>query len=112
MSQLPEISELKDVTPEQKKEIEKIISKARISIFGIVIKTSVLLLLANFIAMGVGVFVLEDVDVDIQLGYHCVVLFINTISLLGYFNGKMKENSDIAISKIQEILKNNNVTGK
>lgn len=105
MSQLPELQEIKDATPEQKKEMEKVLSNARISIGWIVMKTSVLLLLANFIAMGVGVFVLSDSDADMQLGYHCVMIFTNAIFLLGYFNSQMKKNSDIVVSKIQEILK-------
>lgn len=103
MNELPDI---KSATPEQKNEIEKVLSKARISIGWIVMKTSVFLLLANFIAMGVGVAVLNDSDPDIQLGYHCVMIFTNAIFLLGYFNSQMKSNSDIVISKIQEILKN------
>lgn len=106
MSQLPLIPEIQNATPDQKKEIEKVLSKARISIGWIVIKTSVLLLLANFIAMGVGVALLNDIDSDMQLGYHCAVVFTNAIFLVSYFNGQMKKNGDIVLSKIQEILKN------
>ncbi len=106
MSQFPEIPEIKDATPEQRKQISKVLLKAKLSLIAIAAKTGFFLFLANFISIGIGTFVLMDTDPQMQMGFHLAAIFINTIFLLNYFTGQTKKHSDIVLGKIQEILKN------
>lgn len=94
-----------ELTPEQKKEVSKIISKARINLSFIAIKFAIGLFAANFISLFVGIQFLKDVDPEMQVGFEFVSMAANFIFMAAYLNGQIKANSDIVVSKIKEVLK-------
>lgn len=97
---------IKEATPEQRKEIAKIMVKARLDLLGTSAKFALGLFSANFITISIGKYFLKDTDPDMQLYFQFISVVINMIFMTLYLDGKLKKNSDIVVSKIKEILKN------
>src|SRR5277367_3422916 len=99
--------DLTNATEEQKKEIAKILSEARRNLFWTAAKSSLGLFSANLLSFVIGIVLLNDCAVEIQVGFKLVSIFLNVMFMATYFNRQMKSNSDIVVSKIKEVLKNN-----
>lgn len=97
--------EQKEVTPEQKKEIAKILFNGRVGLFAIGIKFGIGLFAANIIAMLVGIYFLKDTDPEVQVNFQLFSFFLNFIFMITFLNGQLKKNSDIVTSKVKEVLK-------
>ena len=100
---LPEIP--KEATPEQKKEISKILLKARLSIIWIATKFSFGLFFANLFSLVIGAYILKDVDPEVQAGFNFVSLLINVIFMLSFVSSQMKDHANKVTEQIKEVLK-------
>lgn len=102
MKDLPEI---KDATPEQQKEISKILFRTQVSLLGITAKFGVGLFLANMVSILFGKYFLQDTDPEMQVGFQMVSLIINAIFMIRYLNRQTVKTNDILVEKIKEVLK-------
>ena len=93
-------------TPEQKKEIEKVLGKARLSLLGIGAKFGVGIFLANIATIFLGVNFLKDIDPENQIRFQLLAMFLNFVFMTIYLDGQLKTADGIVTSKIKEILKN------
>src|ERR1700678_1756150 len=98
-------NEFDNATPEQRKEISKILFKGRTSLLFSALKFMVGLFASNMISIFVGAKILADVDPEIQLGFQFVSMLLNAIFMSLYFNSNVKENSTKVMEKIKEVLK-------
>jgi hypothetical protein len=97
--------EYKNLTPEQRKEIEKSVSEARRSLLWVGLKFSVGLFFANLIAIVVMIFFLKGSDIETLQDFQTVAIIVNFVFMFKYFYGQMKKVNDILTSKIKEVLK-------
>jgi len=95
----------KDATPEQKKQISKILTKAKFRLFFIGTKFAVGLFSANLISFIVGHQILKDVDPDQVVGYQTAATFLNIIFMVVYLERQLKKNNLIVSTSIKEVLK-------
>lgn len=100
-----EAPELKDLTPEQIKEVSKILSKARWRLSWIAVKFASGLFLANITSLIVAFVLFKDSDPDYIKSFQFVAMFLNFIFMASYLSGQIKANSDIVSTGIKEILK-------
>jgi hypothetical protein len=96
--------DLKNVTPEQKREINGIVSKARLSILLTVLKFGVGLFITNLISIAIGGYFLSDTDVEMQEGFQFVSLILNTILMGLYMHFNLRKINDDIAKKVKEIL--------
>lgn len=97
----------KEVTPEQRKEISKILFNARLGLLAIGAKFTAGLFIANSIAILIGNYVLKDVDPEMRTGFQFVSITANIIFMTLYLDRQFKANNDRVVSRVKEILKNN-----
>jgi hypothetical protein len=94
-------------SPEQQKEIKKILSKGRLALIWIGLKYGIGLFLSNLAALLIGAQILKDVDPEILQYFIVVSMFINFLFMARYLHGRLKANNDRVMEGIKEILKNN-----
>ena len=99
------IPELKDVTPEQKKELSKILRKSFFRTFFIGLKSVIGLLIANGICVFACVKLLSDTDQEMQKGFLSVCMISNGIFMAVYLIGQHKKNYATIADQIKEVLK-------
>lgn len=99
------MEESKEVTPEQRKELEKVLSTARKSLFWLVVKFSLGLFFSNLLAAVIGLIFLSSVDPDKQMGFLDVCFVINFIFIVRYSYGQFEVISDTVANRVKEILK-------
>ena len=92
-----------DLTPEQKKELQEVVTKARNRLLWASIKAWLGLFAANFVCLLVGAALFVDSDPGIVVGYQGVCIVVNAIFMSTYFSSAMKINSDTVQKKIKEI---------
>lgn len=93
------------LTPEQKKEAQKVLTKARWTLFFLGMKCVVALFAANLFCTIIEKSLFADPDPDTVLGFRLVCVLINSFLITAYFIGKTKECDDIVNKSIKEILK-------
>ena len=91
-------------TPEQKKELQETVTKARNRLLWASMKAGLGLYAANLVCLLVGAALFVDSDPGIVVGYQGVCIVVNAIFMSTYFSRAMKENSDIVSNKIKELL--------
>jgi hypothetical protein len=101
---MEEFNQVDQATPEQKKEIEKILKKARVNLLFIGLKLVVGLFLSNLISTTVGVLFLKDTDPEMLVGFQSVSFFVNFAFLFWYFDKLLRKNSDEVTAKVKEVL--------
>lgn len=94
-----------EVTPEQKKEVAKILSKARWNLLFIGAKFGIGLFFSNLIAMIIGIEFLKDADPDLLPYFQFVAMVTNFIFMALYLDRQFKKNSDIVKNQVKEVLK-------
>lgn len=104
---MEELNKINDATPEQRKEISKVLSKSRLNLMFTGIKFAVGLFSANLICILIAATFLKDTDPDMIVGFQFVSIGINFVFMAKYLDGQIRANADIVSSKIKEILKNN-----
>jgi hypothetical protein len=100
-----QLPELKDLTPEQRLEVSKILDKALTHQFWLSVKFILGLFSANFLAMLLGFYMLKDADPGYQLGFQVVSAAANVVFMVRYFHRQIKASDAIVASKIKEVLK-------
>jgi hypothetical protein len=95
---------MKEITPEQSKEMAKVLSRARIALVGASIRFGVGLFVANLITLSLGKLLLVDADEQFAIGFQIVTVFTNAIFLSIYYDGQIKKNSDIVKEEVKKIL--------
>lgn len=101
---MKELEGLRKATPEQIKEVSKILSRGRISLLFTTIKFSVGLFLSNLITIFIGNSFLRDANVNFQLGFQFVTMLTNFIFMTRYLDGQFHKNSDTVKNQIKEVL--------
>jgi Na+-driven multidrug efflux pump len=94
-------------SPEQQKEIKKILSKGRLSLVLIGLKYGVGLFLSNLAALLIGAQILKDVEPETIQYFIVAAMFVNFLFMASYLHRLLKRNNDIVMERIKEILKNN-----
>lgn len=102
---MKEFEELKDITPEQRKQVSKLLSKARSGLLWITVKYFAGLFGANFIAIAIAGTLLKDIDPDALSWFKVISMFTNLIFLTLYLDRRIKTNSAMVVTGIKEILK-------
>lgn len=102
---IPEEIDLKNATPEQKKEISKILSQARYKMIWIGIKFSFGFFFSNVAAFLIGFWFLKDNDPEVLGDFQFVAVFANFIFMMIYLHRRLHANGVIVLSKIKEVLK-------
>jgi hypothetical protein len=102
---MKELDGFDKATPEQRKEVSKILFNGRLSILGTTAKFGVGLFLANLISIFIGTQFLKDVDPEMQVGFQFVSLVVNAVFAMLYLSDRLKKNTDTVVSKIKEVLK-------
>ena len=97
--------DLKSATPEQMKEISKILSKAQLGLLWSTVKFGAGLFAVSAFCAAIKVYLLNDTDVEMQQGFQFVSVITNVIFMTMYLNGEFRKNSDIVKGKIQAVLK-------
>jgi len=105
---LPEQMDFKNATPEQKKEIDKILRAARPKTIWIGIKFSFGFFFSNLAAFLIGFWFLKDSDPEVLGNFQFVAIFANFIFMMIYLYRQLKLHGDIVVSKIKEVLKKSN----
>lgn len=95
----------KDATPEQIKEVGKILSKAQLELTWTGLKFVTLLFLSNLICINIGKVLFIESDPLFLLGFETVTLITNAVVLSRYFTGQMAALNDRFKMKLKEILK-------
>jgi cytochrome c biogenesis protein CcdA len=96
---------LEETTLEKRKEIKKIISKAKINLFFSALKFVLGIFLTNFACNLIIIFLLTDVDPQNKVHFQMATMVINSMFMAVYFNGQIKKNNILLENKIKEILK-------
>lgn len=97
--------DMEDLTPEQRKQIEKIVYKARLNLLGIGAKFAFGLFGANLICILTACVFLKDVDPEQIVGFEMVCMVINFLFMTTFIYRQLKANSDMVREKIKEVLK-------
>jgi hypothetical protein len=101
-----EIPEQKDLTPEQEKEIVKIIRWGRIAVLGIFAKFALGIFSMNLACLLFGSYYLKDMEAETQVGFQSAAFLTNIIFMTAYLIGQFRSNSDRVNDRIKEVLKN------
>jgi hypothetical protein len=99
------MEDLKNITPEQYKAVEKVLSKARLSLLGSAITCFALLVLANVTCLALEKLVFVDADPNTIVGFRMFCAVANSIVVMLRLNRKMKECDDIVNASIKDIVK-------
>lgn len=108
MIQKPDI---KDATPEQKKEIYKTIRGSFFVSVVTAIKFSMGLFLANGISYLIGLYILKDTDPEMKVAFQFVSTLVNFVFMMTYLSRRISTESAIVNNKIKEILKDKTQEG-
>jgi hypothetical protein len=98
--------DFKNLTLDQKVEVSRILSRARLRLLGIGAKFGFGLFLANMVTIIFGIKYLQDVDVKNQVYFQWATMITNVIFMTIYLNGQLKQNSVIVKEEIEKVLKN------
>lgn len=110
---IPEEIDLRNATPEQKKEISKILSQARLKTVWIGVKFSFGFFFSNVVAFLIGFWFLKDGDPDSLGSFQFIAVCANFIFMMIYLHRRLHANGVIVLSKIKEVLKNKtNIDGE
>lgn len=99
------MEDLKNITPEQYKAVEKVLSKARWTLLGAAVSCLGLLALANLACLVLEKLVFVDADPNTIIGFRMFCAVANSILLMLRLNRKLKECDDIVNASIKDILK-------
>lgn len=102
---MEEQNDLKNVTPEQKKEISKAFNKSQLSLLWIGGKLAVCLFTANLICLTLGKILFVDSDPTFMLGFQAICVFTNIFLVTRHFVGQLNAVGDILKDRIKQILK-------
>jgi hypothetical protein len=102
---MTEKPDLKNATPEQMKEINKVLFKSLLSFGWIMVKFSVGLFVMSLASMLIGFSILKDVDPEMRVGFQIFSTIVNFIFMMTFLDRRVRANSDIVNNKIKEILK-------
>jgi hypothetical protein len=94
-----------EITPEQKKEIQKILLKARLGLLGLWAKFSFGLFGANILCIFIGAFLLKDADPEQMAYFETVAFIVNFIFAATFLHRQLKIANDIVRNKLLEVLK-------
>ena len=94
-----------EITPEQKKEIQKILFKARLNFLGIGAKFSFGLFGANVLCIFLGAFLLKDADPEQMAYFETVAFIVNFIFAATFLHRQISAANDIVRNKLLEVLK-------
>ncbi len=92
-------------TPEQRKQISKILLKARFSLVGVAIKTSFGLFLSNLLVFLIKIFYLKDTDLEMQEGFVGLSVFVNIIFMIWYLHSRSTKVNEKVQEQVKQILK-------
>jgi hypothetical protein len=95
----------KEITPEQRKELSKILSKAKMSMSFLAIKFCVGLFAANLISIGIGAWVLQGLEPETQAYFQFFAVAVNMCFMGFYLNGRLKAINADTVEKIKEVIK-------
>jgi len=95
----------KEPTKEQIQAVGKVLSSARWSLFFSGLKTLGLLFLSNLFCTSLERVLFIDPDPSTLVWFRGFYVITNSIFLMVYFTGKMKERDDIVRLAVKEILK-------
>jgi len=94
-----------NLTEEQRKELDKVISQSRKNILWATLKFVGGLLGLNILSFFVMVIFLLDSSMETQKGFMFTTQILNAVLMYSYFYGLLKANSQMADEKIKEIIK-------
>jgi len=94
-----------EITPEQKKAIQKILFKGRLSLLGLWAKFSLGLFGANILCIFIGGYFLKDTDPEQMAYFETVCFILNFIFAATYIHRQVVALNDIVRNKLLEVLK-------
>ena len=97
-----------EITPEQQKQIKKLLFKARVGLLGVTSKFMVGIFAANMITIFIGNKILTDSDPDMLVGYQGLTVFLNLFFMIRYLDRQLKAHYDRLSMKVKEILEQDN----
>lgn len=98
------IEKLKNATPDQHKEIARILAKGRRGILLIALKYLSGLFAANMASVFISKYFLNDVDPDMQVGFQIISVILNAIFMGKYFHLHMNKNSATVSKEVETVL--------
>jgi hypothetical protein len=98
------IPELKELTPEQQKQVSKILLRAKLSLFFLELKTTVGLFLINIFSIFIGSQFLKNTDPEMFSRFDFVAMATNTIFMGVYFHKRLAKHHDIVKDKVNKIF--------
>jgi len=96
--------EVKEITPEQKKEIKKILFRARANVVLICIKFSLALFAANLACIYFGTQFFKDSDPQTLASFNMVATVTNILLGAYYLNGQLKANTASIADRVKAVL--------
>lgn len=99
------MSTSEDLTPDQKKQISKILFNSRLSLVGLSAKFSVGLFLSNLLVFLINFYCLKDTDPEMQQGFVYLSVFLNFIFMIWYLHDRANKLNQKVQEKVKEVLK-------
>jgi len=97
--------ENQELTTEQRKQVAKILFKARANLFFIGFKFSIGLFGANMACILLGLYLFSDSNPQDLTGFNFTCMLANLAFMVLYLYEQLKTNADNVATKIKEVLK-------